>query len=89
VRVADLALLTYDDKRRDRAHLRVTAIVPNVPYGICKTPLLYRQAYMGDHVCVSATHACEVAADNARYAGHSPPICAPPPPPRCGSGTCF
>ena len=57
--------------------------VPNVPYGICKTPLQYRQAYMGDYVCVSATHACQVAADNAATVGQSL-SCAPPPLPHCG-----
>jgi hypothetical protein len=60
-----------------------TTIVPNVPYGICKTPLQYRQAYMGDYVCVSATHACQVAADNAASMGQRV-SCAPPPPPHCG-----
>jgi hypothetical protein len=42
---------------------------------------------MGEYACVSATHACQAAADNARHTGQSPPTCAPPP--RCGSGTCF
>jgi hypothetical protein len=40
--------------------------VPNniVPYGICASGLQYRQAYMGDYVCVTKTQAKQVKADN-------------------------
>src|SRR5262249_42709566 len=62
------------------------AIVPNVPYGVCKSTLQYRQAYMGDYVCVSAAQASQVMADNAAYRGRYD-LCAPPPKPypTCGS----
>jgi hypothetical protein len=62
-----------------------TAIVPNVPYGICKSSLQYRQAYMGDYACVSAAQASQVMADNAAYAGRLQVCASPPPRPTCGS----
>ncbi len=70
-----------------------TAIVPNVPYGICKSSLQYRQAYMGDYVCVSSAQASQVMADNAAYAGRLEVCTSPPQRPRCGpqpngSNTC-
>jgi hypothetical protein len=43
-------------------------ITPNVPYGVCKLPLMYRQAYMGDYVCVSSAHQSHVRTDNAALA---------------------
>jgi len=72
------------------------AFVPNVPYGVCKTSLTavgmalqYRQAYMGDYVCVSPTQQTQVATDNSSLPSR---IC-PPPPPRgpCPHGptSCF
>jgi hypothetical protein len=88
-------LWTYDDNAATAidyaTSYTVTTIVPNIPYGICKIPLQYRQAYMGDYVCVSAQHACQAAADNARSAGLTPPTCAPPPVPRptCSGSSCI
>jgi hypothetical protein len=88
-------LFTYDDNYATAidyaTNYTVTTIVPNIPYGICKIPLQYRQAYMGDYVCVSVQHACQAAADNARAAGQTPPTCAPPPLPRpgCSGSSCF
>jgi hypothetical protein len=40
---------------------------PPVPYGVCKGFLVYRQAYMGDYVCVTTSTASQVAADNAAF----------------------
>jgi hypothetical protein len=62
---------------------------PDVPYGVCKQfhssvphvdlrPLVYRQAYMGDYVCVTFDQASRVATDNASYPKHVK-ACAPPP----------
>jgi hypothetical protein len=65
-----------------------TTIVPNVPYGICKLSLQYRQAYMGDYVCVSSTQANQVMLDNAAAATRSK-SCTPPPPPRCVGTACY
>jgi hypothetical protein len=67
-----------------------TTIVPNVPYGICKSSLQYRQAYMGDYVCVSSTQANQIMLDNTAFANHSAPNCGqPPPPPHCVGSNCF
>jgi hypothetical protein len=60
-----------------------TTIVPNVPYGVCKSSLQYRQAYMGDYVCVSPLQAGQVMADNIANANRSQ-SCVPPKP-TCGS----
>ncbi len=62
-----------------------TAIVPNVPYGICKSSLQYRQAHMGDYVCVSSAQASQVMADNAAYASRLEMCLSPPQWPNCGS----
>jgi hypothetical protein len=64
-----------------------TEIVPNVPYGICTTGLQYRQANMGDYVCVTSTQARQVVCENAGSAGLGLSYCAPPP--RCKGSTCF
>jgi hypothetical protein len=47
--------------------------IPNniVPYGVCApylfVPQVFRQAYMGDYVCVSQAEAAQVASDNAAF----------------------
>jgi hypothetical protein len=38
-----------------------------IAYGRCKSSLMWRQAYMGDYVCVSASHAQNALADNEAY----------------------
>jgi hypothetical protein len=35
------------------------------PYGVCKPGYVYRQAFLGDYVCVTTTQANDVATDNA------------------------
>ncbi len=42
-----------------------TNATDGVAYGVCKSPCVWRQAYMGDYVCVSASVRAQVAADNA------------------------
>jgi hypothetical protein len=49
---ANTNALNYTDK----------LLSPLVPYGVCKGSLVYRQAYMGDYVCVTTSTASEVAA---------------------------
>jgi hypothetical protein len=43
------------------------SLSPLVPYGVCKGSFVYRQAYMGDYVCVTTSTASQVAADNAAF----------------------
>ncbi len=61
--------------------------IPNgiVPYGICFSstrslgPNVYRQAYMGDYVCVSAVEANQVRKDNAEFLSRREVFCPAPP----------
>ena len=47
-------------------HFQVNDTVPfGVPYGWCMTGYVWRQAYLGGHVCVTPTQAAQVNADNA------------------------
>jgi hypothetical protein len=66
-------------------------VVPTVPYGLCKQPpkvldaLQYRQAYMGDYVCVSNEQWRQVKSENASFPSHvnvgiSCPALSPPGP---------
>ena len=61
--------------------------IPNgiVPYGICFPSTrslgrnVYRQAYMGDYVCVSAEEANQVRKDNAKFLSRREVFCPAPP----------
>jgi len=61
--------------------------IPNgiVPYGVCFPstrslgPNVYRQAYMGDYVCVSAEEANQVRKDNAQFLYRREVFCPAPP----------
>jgi hypothetical protein len=50
-----------------------TAPTQSIPYGVCESKkplfesLVYRQAYMGDYVCVSLSQQTQVANDNAAF----------------------
>jgi hypothetical protein len=57
-----------------------TPSIPNdiVPYGVC--PLMYRQAYMGDYVCVTAAERTQVDADNAAFTSRRSIVGCPPTP---------
>ena len=73
----------YTDKTFYNGYTPVPS-VPNgiVPYGTCKSGFQYRQAYMGDYVCVSSGQASQVIADNAAFEGRRLIFCpAPPQPP--------
>ncbi len=64
--------------------------IPNgiVPYGVCFPstrslgPNVYRQAYMGDYVCVSAEEANQVRKDNAQFLYRREVFCPALPQPR-------
>jgi hypothetical protein len=51
----------------------VSPYTVQIPYGICRPEIItsveqvYRQAYMGDYVCVSLSQWAQVAADNAAF----------------------
>jgi hypothetical protein len=42
-----------------------------VPYGTCGAGYVWRQAYLGDYVCVSSSQATLVASDNAQFASRN------------------
>jgi hypothetical protein len=77
--------MNYTDKTFYKGYTFVPS-VPNgiVPYGICKSGLQYRLAYMGDYVCVSSSQARQVAADNAASVSRRLicPVSPAPRPPR-------
>jgi hypothetical protein len=59
---------------------------PNVPYGVFKTSLQCRQAYMSDYACVTSAEARRIACENAAFAGRTNSC---PPPPKCTGSKCF
>lgn len=75
----------YTDSSYYAGYTPVSSI-PNgiVPYGICKPvpglksiPRQYRQAYMGDYVCVSPEEAYQVRKDNAAFLTRRSISCPP------------
>ncbi len=61
-----------------------TELTQSIPYGICRSSIIttanlfYRQAYMGDYVCVSLNQLTQVADDNAAFPARVQ-LCSPPP----------
>jgi hypothetical protein len=81
---------TYSANYTDSSFYTGSTFVPSipngvVPYGICFPSTrslgreVYRQAYMGDYVCVSAEEANQVRKDNAKFLSRREVFCPAPP----------
>lgn len=72
----DLVCVSKTDKKQADTESEPTTYVPNfaldasksnVAYGRCKSGFVWRQAYMGDYVCVTPPHGIAILAQNADY----------------------
>jgi len=65
------AALTENEKKVYVPNFAQNESKDNIPYGPCLLGLLWRQAYMGDYVCVTASQFTQIAADNLAGKSHS------------------
>jgi hypothetical protein len=59
------------EKDNDTTNFAINESKDNIPYGPCLLGLLWRQAHMGDYVCVTAKQFNNTAAENMAGRSHS------------------
>lgn len=59
------------EAENDTPNFAINETKDNIPYGPCLLGLLWRQAHMGDYVCVTTTQFDQIAAENIAGRSHS------------------